>query len=157
MKWIIASVLSLVTLAGSIYANDLLNQTFSPSVNGGYIINIGNDSTSVGNSIFRPGVDAGLNSDGFLAWERDPLMVRIAKLLLRITIALSVTFIIYQAIKYAIAMNNESDQSAAQQKLINIIINLELLLPLLLIPLDFPFSLRLNSQHLSLTILIQHL
>ena len=67
MKWIIASVLSLVTLAGSIYANDLLNQTFSPSVNGGYIINIGNDSTSVGNSIFRPGVDAGLNSDGFFA------------------------------------------------------------------------------------------
>jgi uncharacterized membrane protein YwzB len=55
-------------------------------------------------------------------------MVRIAKLLLRITIALSVTFIIYQAIKYAMAMNNESDQSATQQKLINIIIGIAIAL-----------------------------
>jgi hypothetical protein len=58
MRWIIASILSLFIIASKTYANDLLNQTFSPSVNGGYIINIGNDSTSVGNSIFRPGVNA---------------------------------------------------------------------------------------------------
>lgn len=47
--------------------------------------------------------------------EQDPILVRIAKLLLRITIALSVTFTLVNAIRYA-----TSPEKEAQKKLLNI-------------------------------------
>lgn len=54
--------------------------------------------------------------------QRDPLFVRVAKLLLRITIALSVTFVLYNAIMYALSFGDSNKTSSAQKKLLNVII-----------------------------------
>lgn len=64
-----------------------------------------------------------IRTEAFItASQRDPLFVRIAKLLLRITIALSVTFVLYNAILYALSFGDSNKTSTAQKKLLNIII-----------------------------------
>lgn len=56
--------------------------------------------------------------------QRDPLFVRIAKLLLRVTIALSVTFVLYSAIMYTLSFGNSAKTTSAQKRLLHIVIGI---------------------------------
>ncbi len=88
--------------------DDLLSKAFSKALHNDYVIDIGNSKKYVGQSLTRSQTSSKLESLKF--WEKEnwkkknnpPLLVRIAKILLRFTVAISVTMIIYNAILYGI-------------------------------------------------------
>ncbi len=86
------------------YADDLLMKAFRPTLERDMIIDLGETKTSVGHSMTRSQTsakaswDKGINID---VSKKPPLLVRVAKILLRLTILLSVTMIIYNAVVYA--------------------------------------------------------
>ena len=95
---------------------DLLDQAFEPSMIQQWLIDLWNDKDTVGNEILKWALIIDWN------WlsTRAPLIVRIAKLLLRITIVLSVTMILYNGILYIIQSSKWESPKDPQKNLINI-------------------------------------
>lgn len=121
---------SLVSLNSTTHADDLLETAFQESIANENIIMLWNGKDAVGNDVFREGQDiqtnARLKKTCFINnkefdveteeqcttmwWERKrvdlvtrpPLMVRIAKFLLRITVALAITMVLYNSIMYIV-------------------------------------------------------
>jgi len=104
--------------------SDLLEQVFSPSKSQQQIINIWNDKQSVGNEVLRESTTLQIWPNGINAAQREPLIVRFTKFLLRITIVLSITMTIYTGIRYIIAMGSEEWTKNARQNLLYIILGI---------------------------------
>ena len=74
------------------------------------MINIGNDKQAVGNEVLRSSTTIGVDltsTDPLDVTTQEPLIVRLTKFLLRITIALAVTMVIYTGIRYIWAAGSE--------------------------------------------------
>jgi len=86
--------------------SDFLEQVFSPSKSQQQVINLWNDKTAVGREVLNPSMNVDIelwqNPDIDVS-TREPLLVRFTKFLLRLTIVLSVTMIIYTGIRYILA------------------------------------------------------
>ncbi len=103
-----------------IQAADLLEQAFQNSIANQQVINIGNTKEAVGNTIFRGGTNINIGWWPFLSAQA-PLIVRITQFLLSITIMLSITFTIYQWVRYILSWASLADEGDARTKLINIV------------------------------------
>lgn len=108
--------------------SDFLEQVFSPSKSQQQVINLGNDKTSVGREVLNPSTTVQVGIDGAQVAQREPLLVRFTKFLLRLTIVLSVTMVIYAGIRYILAAWEEEGMKNARQDLIYIIIGILLAL-----------------------------
>ncbi len=152
-------------LNDKIYAQDLLEQAFQPSVRNETIINLWAGKNAVGNEVLRQWVGVSVNilpwcivnwnkmsqsdittqmtnlqyqgSDTSFCtsilwgtWDNPiisttteaPLIVRITKFLLRMTMVLAVTMIIYNGIMYIIESAKWSDVKDAKQNIIFIVV-----------------------------------
>lgn len=126
-------------------AQDLMEQAFEASRNYESIIDIWSTKNAVGNQLLRESQTVWVN-DNFWKWcfidnqytsytedecsirgwdrnvsvldtnSREPLMVRITKFLLRLTIVLSITMVIVNAIIYMIDVMNGKDISSSESK-----------------------------------------
>jgi len=98
---------------------DLMEYAFEEAMANDYVINLWNNKNSVWQEIFEEWMDVTFwdNNGEFDRWDlvpttmqRPPLIVRIAKFLLRITVALSITMIIYNWIRWIIEASKWSDK-----------------------------------------------
>jgi len=62
--------------------------------------------------------------DGVQVANRDPLLVRLTKFILRLTIVLSITMIIYTGIRYMMAVGTEEGTKTARQNLLYIVLGI---------------------------------
>ena len=112
-------------------ALDLLDKAFEPSIQQNWLVDLGSTKDQVGNEILRESTNVSVN---FNWWtiinisQRAPLIVRIAKLLLRITIVLSVTMVLYNWVLYVIQSSKWEIPKDPQKNLINILIGILLAL-----------------------------
>ncbi len=102
--------------------SDFLEQVFSPSKSQQQVINIGNDKQAVGNEVFRPSLTIQWWSDGVQTITREPLLVRLTKFILRLTIVLSVTMVIYSGIRYMTSVWSEESAQKTRQNLLYIVL-----------------------------------
>jgi len=107
----------------NVFAWDLLEQAFNPAIQQNWLVDLGITKDQVGNEILRESTNVSVN----LNWwpiisttQRAPLIVRIAKLLLRITIVLSVTMVLYNWVLYIIQSSNWETPKDPQKNLLNI-------------------------------------
>lgn len=111
--------------------SDFLEQVFSPSKSQQQVINLWNDKTAVGREVLNPSmnvdIDLSQNPDIDVS-TREPLLVRFTKFLLRLTIVLSVTMIIYTGIRYILAAWEEEWSKNARQNLLYIVLGIFLAL-----------------------------
>lgn len=127
---IVASVFFLVlfflVFTASVYASiDLLEQAFDPAIKQNWLINLGDTKDDVGNEVLRESTNISLNTNWWQLFNistKAPLIVRIAKLLLRITIVLSVTMVLYNWVLYIIQSSKWESPKDPQKNLINILI-----------------------------------
>ncbi len=101
--------------------SDFLEQVFSPSKSQEQVINIGNSKQAVGNEVLRPSTTIQLWGQWGPVAQRDPLLVRITKFLLRLTIVLSISMTIYAGIRYMLAVWSEEWTKNARQHLLYIV------------------------------------
>lgn len=102
---------------------DLLDKAFEPSIEQQWLIDLGSTKDQVGNEILRESTNVSINLDGWQiinTSQRAPLIVRIAKLLLRITIVLAVTMVLYNWILYIIQSSKWETPKDPQKNLLNI-------------------------------------
>lgn len=113
MKKIFYSIVIAYTLISPyLYSNaqaDLLDTAFQPSKNLDQVVNIGNSKNAVWNEVFRGSTEVKIGKDGITTQQRDPLLVRITKTLLRITIGLSIPMIIFAGVKTIMTAINGGD------------------------------------------------
>jgi len=88
-----------------IHAEDLLEQAFAPAKTYQTITDLWNTKNAVGNEIFVSSIQS---QDSLGNWnvpaitQQEPLLIRIAKWFLRITIVLSITMVIYNGVGYIV-------------------------------------------------------
>ena len=117
------------SFVGMTDAADLLEQSFQQARQNEYVPNLGNTKNAVGNEIFRGGTDVTVDfSEGIDVSSREPLLVRWTKYLLRLTIVISVTMIIYNGIQFIVAAGDEGKISDGRDKLIDVAIGIVLAL-----------------------------
>jgi len=107
-------VLFLSTLSSlSFWANDLLDKAFSESKSYDNVVDIWNTSDAVGNQIFKWWKTLSLK------WlkSQDPIIVRVWKLLLRITIAVWVTMFLIWWIMFLLSMWDDWKMKKARNNL----------------------------------------
>lgn len=117
LSWILASIISIWWYTQA----DLLDTVFQPSKNLDQVINIGNSKNAVWNEVFRWSTETKLWSDGFALEQRDPLIIRITKTLLRITIALAIPMIIFTGVKTILSVLNGWDYKNELKNVITIL------------------------------------
>lgn len=100
---------------------DILENAFRQAKNFQHVVNLGNNPNAVGNEVFRGSTNINLTSDLSVIGSRDPLYIRLIKFLLRISIILSVTFIIYNGIQYILARDDDKATSTARDSVVNIL------------------------------------
>ncbi|HKL44203.1 MAG TPA: hypothetical protein VJ892_02915 [Candidatus Absconditabacterales bacterium] len=135
-----------VFLLSETFAQDLMEQAFSTARSYDTIVDLGNTKDAVGNEVLRESVTVGVNNNNmgqgcFINgqhtpvnetqcaeqggdWNiqamnvgsKAPLLVRITKFLLRMTIVLSVTMIIFTSVKYLIEVLSGKDWKSAAAK-----------------------------------------
>jgi len=108
--------------------SDFLEQVFSPSKSQQQVINLWNDKTAVGREVLNPSTTVQIGIDWVEVAQREPLIVRFTKFLLRITIVLSVTMIIYTGIRYILAAWQEEWEKNARDNLMYIVLGILLAL-----------------------------
>lgn len=115
---------------GQFFGNntDFLEQVFSPSKSQQQVINLGNDKRAVGNEVLRESTTVQIGTGGAQVVQRAPLIVRFTKFLLRLTIVLSVTMIIYTGIRYILSAGEEEWAKNARQNLLYIVLGILLAL-----------------------------
>ncbi len=103
-------------------AQDLLEQAFQPALSNETIINLWLGKDAVGNEILKSSI---INLKGD---TQAPLIVRITKFLLRITMVLSVTMVIFNAIMWIIESAKWGDVKDAKKNITFIVIGILLAL-----------------------------
>ena len=87
-------------------AHDLLEQAFNPAIQANSVIgggDIGTTKDQVGSYVLREGNEISLSLDKWLEKKRRPsLLVQFSKFLLRLTIILSITVVIYNGVMYVV-------------------------------------------------------
>ncbi len=115
------SIMTLFLVVSFVKADDLMEEAFRPAMSNESVIDLGNNKNTVGNEIFKEGTTVSFgDGDGELEWsdaspnitKRPPLLVRISKFLLRITIALSITMVLFHGIKYIVEASKWEKKSA---------------------------------------------
>lgn len=100
---------------------DILSNVFEPVKNHGTIIYIWDDKDSVWHSVLREST-----SYSWWSWffQNAPLIVKVVKIILRITVILSITMIIFYSIKFMIQVFGWSDikSATARKDLVNVLI-----------------------------------
>jgi len=147
--WLIIFLFWIISMFGSLKAQDLLEQAFKPSMVQNQVIDLWNTKEAVWNEVLREWVEVEIdlrrckNSGGQpikvtwntkakkkadcdrQSWIRTdfidvnttpPLIVRIAKVLLRITIVLSITMVLYNGILYIIQSASWKEVSQLEAK-----------------------------------------
>lgn len=111
LSWILLWGSWLLTLNSSFAAegsnaHDLLEQAFNPAIQANSVIgggDIGTTKDQVGSYVLREGNEISLSLDKWLEKKRRPsLLVQFSKFLLRLTIILSITMVIYNGVMYVI-------------------------------------------------------
>jgi len=115
-------ITSIVTyiFSDKIYAADLLEQAFQPAITNDTIINLWAGKNAVGNEILRWSVSVDL-------WgitKEAPLIVRIAKFLLRITMVLAVTMVIFNGIMWIIESSKWAEVKDAKKNITLIVVGI---------------------------------
>lgn len=114
------------------YGQDLMEKAFEPAKLNDAILNLWDTKESVGNTILRKNtiMTVDFDDETELFSKQEPLIVRITKLILRITMVLSVTMIIVNGIKYMIDVSNGKEflSNDSIKKLTNIAIGIILAL-----------------------------
>jgi len=108
-------------LGDKIYAAsqpDLLQQAFEPAFQADTIINLWNTKTAVGNEILKWSIII----DAWGITQEAPLIVRITKFLLRITMVLSVTMVIFNGVMWIIESSKWAEVKDAKKNIILIIV-----------------------------------
>ena len=103
-SWLLTLNLSFATEGST--AHDLLEQAFNPSIQQNHVIgggDIGTSKDQVWSYVLREGNEISLSLDKWLEKKRRPsLLVQFSKFLLRLTIILSITMIIYNGVMYVV-------------------------------------------------------
>ena len=111
LSWILLWGSWLLTLNSSFAtegsnAHDLLEQAFNPAIQANSVIgggDIGTTKDQVGSYELREGNEISLSLDKWLEKKRRPsLLVQFSKFLLRLTIILSITMVIYNGVMYVV-------------------------------------------------------
>ena len=114
-KYLLVLLASVYTIFPSVFAVDLLENTFDPTKQNQQIIDLWNNKTAVWNEVF-------FSSRWLFGGDsQQPLLARILKSIMRITIILWVSMGIIIWIKYIYSQGNESEQEKLQWYLWNII------------------------------------
>ena len=101
--------------------SDILSNVFEPVKNHGSIIYIWDNKDTVWHSVLR-------ESTSYSRWswffQNAPLIVKIVKIILRVTVVLSITMIIFYSIKFMIQVFGWSDikSATARKDLVNVLI-----------------------------------
>jgi hypothetical protein len=77
-------------------------------------VNPGNDKNAVGAQVFNPTANVNLTWPDKWFNTSEPYLIRLTKLILRITIAISVSIIIFAGISYILAFGDAAKQKKAQ-------------------------------------------
>lgn len=99
------------------WSNDLLNQVFDESKRYDTIINPGNSKDAVWWQVFNKTTEVSVNFDGgkvIQSQSQEPYLIRLTKLILRISIAAAVPIIIRSGIMYITAFGDPAKQKKAQ-------------------------------------------
>ncbi|MFZ2151067.1 MAG: hypothetical protein WAZ12_02125 [Candidatus Absconditicoccaceae bacterium] len=102
---------------------DLLDKAFDTAIKQQGLIDLGSTKDQVGNEVLRESTNVSINLNGgpiVSTSQRAPLIVRIAKLLLRITIVLAVTMVLYNGVLYIIQASKGEAPKDPQKNLLNI-------------------------------------
>ena len=102
----------------ALWNNDLLNQVFDESKRYDTVINPGNSKDAVGWQVFNKTTQVDINLVGWgkviQSQSQEPYLVRLTKLILRISIAAAVPIIIWSGIMYMTAFGDANKQKKAQ-------------------------------------------
>ena len=110
---------------------DIMQQAFCTSKRNQTVLDMGNTKTAVWQSVMggwvEINIDPGKDKEERVQIKQ-PLVVKIAKILLMLTIVLSVTMIIVNGIQYIIKSGNGEDPADARKNLIYIVVGIILAL-----------------------------
>ena len=109
-----------VGLASVLAEWDLLDTAFEPAMQQQWLVDLGKTKDQVGNEILRESTNVSISLSWISTSQRAPLIVRIAKLLLRITIVLAVTMVLYNWILYIVESSKWEMPKDPQKNLLNI-------------------------------------
>jgi len=107
----------------SVYANnDLLNQAFEEAKKYDVVVNPGNDKNAVWGQVFNETKEVKIKISNWSikteSTSKEPYIIRLTKLILRVMIAISVSIIIYGGISYSLSFGDEKKQLAARNVVI---------------------------------------
>ncbi len=106
------------TFSNKIYAKDLLEKAFEPAITNETIINLWAGKNAVGNEVLRESIV--INNLSSITTEA-PLIVRIAKFLLRITMVLAITMVLFNGVMWIIESSKWAEVKNAKKNLILIV------------------------------------
>ena len=106
-----------------IYAQDLLESSFQPAMVNDTIVNLWNGKNAIGNEVFRPWINITLGGWPIVS-SSTPLIVRITKFLLRITMVLAVTMVIFNGIMWIIESSKWAEVKDAKKNITLIIVGI---------------------------------
>lgn len=111
-----------VSISANVFAGwDLLDKAFQPSIEQNWLVDLGSTKDQVGNEILRESTNVNISLSSWITTtQRSPLIVRIAKLLLRLTIVLAVTMVLYNGVLYIIQSSKWEAPKDPQKNLLNI-------------------------------------
>lgn len=96
-----------------LWAEDLMEKAFTPAREYDTIVDMWNTKNAVGNEVLKDGVSVSVSfekdKDLISADRKTPLIVRITKFLLRITVVLAITMVIYSGINYILQSTSGGD------------------------------------------------
>jgi len=128
-SWLLTLNPSFATEGSS--AHDLLEQAFNPSIQQNHVIgggDIGTTKDQVGSYVLREGNNLTLNVEKwskFINNKRRPsLLVQFSKFLLRLTIILSITMIIYNGVMYVIKASKGENPKEIYSNILYIVLGI---------------------------------
>lgn len=97
--------------------DDLMEKAFSAAKNQWAVVNLWNDKRQVGSEIVGGWTTIAIGWGWISAESKAPLIVKITKFLLRMTIVLSITMVIYNGIQYILQSTSGWDTKWATKNL----------------------------------------
>lgn len=100
------------------WAEDLMEKAFTPAREYDTIVDMWNTKNAVWNEILKDWVSVSISLEDWIeADTKAPLIVRITKFLLRITVVLSITMVIYSGISYILQSASGGDTKWATKNI----------------------------------------
>ena len=108
----------------TLWDRDILSDVYEPSENKWWVIYIWDDKKAVWHSLLRESTLISRVWGEWSVYKNAPLIVKIVYIILRLTVVLSITMIIFYSIKFMIQIFNWSELKSATAKkdLINVLI-----------------------------------